>query len=305
MDFDTWNMFWSLSFGLLASFIFTGNLLTIVIFSTRRLRNRSHFLLMSLATADLLVGLLSIPVYITFHVHYTTRFFIVVFDCIDMFSGLASIFTVTLISLERMHAISWPLRHRSLSNRIYVAGIALPWILAAMVTSTRLLLHFSIITRCHFVILIIISLSSPLTITICCYRSIWKNIKSRLPNPHRTGSDEKLIKTLMQLTVCFLVTRLPFEVLVVFLNLCVSCRQLPMVAVYIIKFLHYSNSVVNFIVYPLRINEFKETLVNLFPWKRGEQMSQFSSGITVLSMTTLTGTFHSLSFDPTEETSQL
>ena len=95
------------------------------------------------------------------------------------------------------NAISWPLRHRSLSNRIYVAGIALPWILAAMVTSTRLLLHFSIITRCHFVILKIISLSSPLTITICCYRSIWKNIKSRLPNPHRTGSDEKLIKTLM------------------------------------------------------------------------------------------------------------
>lgn len=78
-----------------------------------------------------------------------------------------------------------------------------------------------------------------------------------------------------------------------------------MVAVYIIKFLRYSNSVVNFIVYPLRINEFKETLVNLFPWKRGEQMSQFSSGITVLSMTTLTGTFHSLSFDPTEETWQL
>lgn len=137
------------------------------------------------------------PFQFTFHVHYTTRFFIVVFDCIDMFSGLASIFTVTLISLERMHAISWPLRHRSLSNRVYVAGIALPWILAAMVTSTRLLLHFSIITRCHFVILIIISLSSPLTITICCYRSIWKNIKSRLPNPHRTGSDEKLIKTLM------------------------------------------------------------------------------------------------------------
>lgn len=233
--------------------------------------------------------------------------FIVVFDCMDMFSGLASIFTVTLISLERMHAISWPLCHRSLSNRIYVAGIALPWILAAMVTSTRLLLHFSIITRCHFVILLIISLSSPLTITICCYRSIWKNIKSRPPNPHRTGSDEKLIKTLMLLTVCFLVTWLPFEVLVVFLNFCVSCRQLPMVAVYIIKFLHYSNSVVNFIVYPLRINEFKETLVNLFPWKRGEQMSQFSRGITVLSKTTFTGPFHSslTSFDPTEETSQL
>lgn len=78
-----------------------------------------------------------------------------------------------------------------------------------------------------------------------------------------------------------------------------------MVAVYIIKFLHYSNSVVNFIVYPLRINEFKETLVNLFPWKRGEQMSQFSRGITVLSTTTFTGPFHSSSFDPTEETSQL
>ena len=176
MDFNTWNMFWSLSFGILAFVIFTGNSLAIVIFSTCRLCKRPHFLLIGLATVDLLVGLLFIPLYITLHVQYTATFFIVLFDSIDMFSGLASIFIFALVSLERMHAIGWPLRHRSLSNWIYVAGITLPWILAAMVSSTRLFLYFSVITRCHFIIFVIISFSSPFAIMIHCYRFIWKII---------------------------------------------------------------------------------------------------------------------------------
>lgn len=305
MDFNTWNVFWSTSFGTLALIILIGNLLTIIIFSTRKLRKRPHFLLISLAIADLLVGLLSIPIYVAIHVKYTTKLFSVVFDCIDMFAGLASVFIIAFISLERMHAIGWPLGHRSLSNRIYCVAIAIPWVLAAMVATTRLLLYCSIISQRHFVTIIIISLSSPLVITTYCYCFIWKTIKSRLPNPHRNTSDEKLSKTLLLLTGCFVITWLPFEVLVVVLNLCVTCRQLPVVTVYIIKFLHFNNSLINIIIYPLRIPEFKEALLHLLPWKRNEDISQLNVGVSVLSMTTIIDTFYSLGFDPIQQTSRL
>ena len=55
---------WSLCFGLLATLIGVENLLNIWIFLEQRLRKRAHFLLISLAVTDLLVGLLTVPLYI-------------------------------------------------------------------------------------------------------------------------------------------------------------------------------------------------------------------------------------------------
>lgn len=310
MEFNTWNIFWSISFGILAFIILVGNLFTITIFSKRKLRKRPHFLLISLAIADLLVGLISIPIYVTLHGNYTSQLLRVVFDCIDMLAGLASVFILAAISLERMHAIGWPLHHRMVSTRAYVLAITVPWCLAAMVTSSRLLFYCSIITRSHFVTIIIISLTTPFAITTSCYCFIWKTLKSRLPNPHRNANDEKLSKTLLFLTGSFIVTWLPFEILVVVLNFCVPCRQLPVASVYVIKLLHFSNSLINIIIYPSRIPEFKEALVNLLPSfrflrQRHQESYHLNSGISVLSMTTILDSFYSLGFDPTEQTSYL
>lgn len=123
----------------------------------------------------------------------------------------------------KSNVISWLLCYWLLSNRIYVVGIVLLWILVVMVMLIRFLLYFFIIIWCYFVIFIIIFLSSLFIIMICCYCFIWKNIKFWLLNLYRIGSDEKLIKILMKLIVCFLVMWLFFEVLIVFFNLCVFC----------------------------------------------------------------------------------
>ena len=310
MEFNAWNIFWTVFFGILAFIIFVGNLLTIIIFSRRKLRKRPHFLLLNLAIADLLVGLISIPIYLALHIFNKTQFLFVVFDCVDMLAGLASVFILAAIALERMHAIGWPLRHRTLYTRAYVFAIVTPWCLAAMVTTSRLLLYRSMITRQDFVTIIIISLTTPLLLTTFCYCFIWKTLRSRLPNFHRNSSEEKLSKTLLFLTGSFLVTWLPFEILVVVLNLCLPCRQLPVVSVYVIKLLHFGNSLINLIIYPLRIPEFKETLVHLLPScrclrQREQDSYHLNSGISVLSMTTIKDSFSILGFDSTEQTSQL
>lgn len=201
-----------------------------------------------------------------------------------------------------MHAIGRPLHHRTLSRRAYIVTMVTPWCLAAMVKSSRLLLYRLIITPRHFVTIIIISLTAPLALTTSCYCFIWKTLRSRLPNLHRNASEEKLSKTLLFLTVSFIVTWLPFEILVVVLNLCEPCRQLPVVLVYVIKLLHFSNSLINLIIYPLRILTFKEALVHLLPsfrcLRRRQQGSHhLNAGISVLSMTTIKDSFSFLGLD--------
>ena len=55
-----------------------------------------------------------------------------------MLPGLASIFTLAVIALERMYAIGWPFRHCVLKNQTYVIAIATQWIMAFVVTYTRI-----------------------------------------------------------------------------------------------------------------------------------------------------------------------
>jgi len=132
----------------------------------------------------------------------------------------------------------------------------------------------------------------------------------RLPNLQRNASEEKLSKTLLFLTGTFVVTCFPFEVLVVVLNLCVSCRQIPLASVYVIRLLHYSNSLINIIIYPLRIPEFKKALLHLFPSfgclrQRHRGRYRIHGGISVISMTTAIDSFSLLGFEATEQTSYL
>lgn len=144
MNFNPWNIVW---IGTLPIAILIGNLVAIFVFFKQKLRKRPHFLLISLAIADLMVGLVSIPVFVILHTNYMTRLLLLVFVSIDMLAGLASVFILAVISLEGMHAIGWPLRHCSLSSRVYIVGIVILWCLAAIAASSRLLFYYSVVTR--------------------------------------------------------------------------------------------------------------------------------------------------------------
>ena len=135
MDFNSWNVLWELCFGLLAILIVVGNSLTIWIFLKQKLRKRPHFLLISLAAADLLVGLLTVPLYIVVNLDTSAPDTYYASVYVDICTGLTSVFTLAVIALERMYAVGWPLRHRTLSLRAYKFAIVTPWILAATVTT--------------------------------------------------------------------------------------------------------------------------------------------------------------------------
>ena len=254
IDFNDWNFYWSLCFGLLSFLIIVGNALSISILFKRRLRKRPHFLLISLAFADLLVGLIPVPLYIIIQ-YLRYRILTLVYNCVDIFAGLCSIFTLAAISLERLHAIARPLRHRQLILRSYAIAMVTPWILSIIVTSVPV---FPFITYIQTSSVIIISLSTPLLITCvsCC---IWRKQASRIPSEVRERKDVHLNKTLLLITAVFVLSWLPFQVLPILMSFCISCQILPMI-LYVAKFLQYSNSFMSFLVYCFRMPDFRKAL---------------------------------------------
>ena len=257
---------WSLCFGLLAIVIVVGNLLTIWIFLKQRLRKRAHFLLISLAVADLLVGLLTVPLYIAVKsaLCFGQLLRRSVFIFTDIFTAIASIFTLTAISLERMHAIGWPFRHRTLNFRVYMFAIAIPWILTSIFTSIRLLLYLSIITLKGYMFCLILFLSTPLLVMCMAYFVIWRKQKTMMGNRNHVVREKRLAKTLLIITAASLLTWLPFQVLSL-LAIGGELGGFPYISIIvnIVKFLQFSNSLVNVIIYPFRIPGFKSGLLQI------------------------------------------
>lgn len=260
MDFNKWNVFWSICFGVMAFMVIAGNAISIVILSTRRLRKRPHFLLISLAIADFLVGLLAIPVYMTVVISGAKLASKLAFDCVDMFTGFASTFTLAIISLERLNAIARPLHHRQLTLWSYSAAISLPWVLSSFITSFRVLLDFVFITVHQFLTIIIISLSTPLLISCISYSYIWKKQRTRIRNSFRQRYETRFSKTVFLITGTFLVTWMPFQILVIVFILCFPCRAIPVSVVFVIKLLQFSNSIVNFLIYCFRMPSYRKSL---------------------------------------------
>ena len=264
MDFNNWNMFWSVCFGVMAIIIVFGNCLSILILLKRRLRKRPHFLLISLAIADLLVGLFAMPMYM---IMWLTRQMLVsslVFDCVDMFTGFSSVFTLVFISLERLNAIAQPLRHRQLALHSYFIAIATPWILSVAVTSSRVLLGLAIIDVHQFLTVVIMSLSTPLVIMCIAYCVIWKKEASRPYHTFRARNEARLSKTVLLITGMFMLTWMPFQVLVIVIVKCATCYKVPHVVVFVIKLLQFSNSVLNFFIYCFRMPNYRRALFSLF-----------------------------------------
>ena len=265
MDFNQWNIIWSICFGAVAFLIIIGNCLSIMILLKRRLRKRPHYLLISLAIADFLVGVFAMPIYMIIFMSGNKLVTVLAFDYVDMFTGFSSVFTLVLISLERLSAIAQPLRHRLLTSCSYTFALIIPWILAVAVTSSRLLLQSAVITIQQFLSIIILSLSTPLCVMCLAYCVIMREETLRPLRGYRARSEARLSKTVCLITGMFILTWMPFQVLVIVIHKCAVCsKSIPVSVVFLIKLLQFSNSVVNFFIYCFRMPVYRRALSALF-----------------------------------------
>ena len=263
MDFNSWNIFWGICFGVLVTLIIAGNILTIWIFFKQRRQKRSYSLLMSLAVADLLVGIFAVPFYIKAVVSQGYTWFVISIGA-DVFTGTTSIYTLAVISLERMFAVGWPVRHRTVNYRVYVCAISIPWIIAAIFTTALMLRMLDIIRGEVYLYCLFLIPGIPL-ITICVANFVvWKKQKSPFRNQNHIKREVKLAKTLALITGTSLFTWLPFQIINILFQLKVmeNVHHIEF-AFFVIKILQFSNSFVNVIIYPFRIPEFRRTLFQI------------------------------------------
>ena len=181
--------------GLLALLITSANTLIILVFSRATLRKRSNILLVGLAVVDLMVGSLAVPLWIASYLSPSNVSLFYHGRYVDLITSLTSLFTLAVISLERLYAVCWPFHHRTLSRRAYVFAACLPWILVSVVTFTAKLAHHYHYTR----ILVSSTLLLPPVIICSAYFVIWKKQPATLPE----AQERKLAKTILILVGAF------------------------------------------------------------------------------------------------------
>ena len=257
-----------IAFVLADVFIVGGNSLTVILFAVnKRRRKKSLFLVISMAFADLMLGAITLPIYIIYFIGKdyglwrvkSPQYLLVCYYIIDTFFSQASLISAVLISVERFYAIYWPLKHRTLSMRAYRIVIVMAWTLAILFSAIYNLLNWLISIKygTFFGIPYLLALVA----IICgCNIGIWRKSRHRniASQQNRAVQNQRLTKTLLFVSVLASVCWLPLIVM----NFLYGVLELRSLSVYLdmANFLNYLNSCVNPIVFAFRIPEFKQAL---------------------------------------------
>ena len=257
--------------------IVTVNLLAIILFiKNRSLRTRSMYLVISLTVADMLVGVLS-GGYVQFdllqrcrliklNLSREVRFSL---SCIHLFFLLISLTNIAVISVERFHATFRPFRHRLIKRWVYVVAITAVWVFPLIVLVIRGVELLYLIGYHLYIIESYCLLC--LIVTFVSYTSILFKFRfGAHPQRHCAAAlrQKKLTVTLFITTLVSLLLWLPYSIFVflswstdIFSSLSFQeCFDL----IYSSIFLCSANSLVNPILYTIRMPDFKKALLSLF-----------------------------------------
>ena len=251
-----------------AAVIIIGNVFTIFVFWTQRFHlKRTYLLLINLAFADLFVAIGEILILATHtipsggNVTEKTQSPSWVFE---VFGSSTSVIFLALISLERVYAVFWPLRHRIANTRAYICSITVVWGAGLCMAGLSLLVIYHI-----DIIYATVTYTSFLSISLLVICVSYLIIRSRIHCPapelevHRHTSREKnynnsrMSRTLYLVIVVSLVFWLPAFVVYTVKDFC-SCFS-PL-AVWFVTVLHLGNSMVNPFVYSFRMPMFRDAL---------------------------------------------
>lgn len=270
------------AFMLISVFVVVGNLFAIVLFVTnKKLRKKRFFLVINMAFADLMLGAVSLPIYIymiglgykiwTGRLPLALDIFFVGADAILVHASLLS---AAFVSCERCYATYWPFKHRILSLRAYRILIFMVWIIAVLVSTVVTVLWFLTSVKSGMYAWLPFPLT--LTVAICsCNIAIWTKFQhgSVAPQQHnRAALNKRLTKTLLFVSVLALLWWLPLTIMKVLQNICHV--SIPWKVYAMAKILNYASSFVNPIVYTLKIPEFRQAAVSLCRIRRKEALNK-------------------------------
>ena len=271
----------------MAPIIVLGNLLVLLAVwkdPLKKLRSSpSNFILVSMALADLSVGLVVCPItaywgWVIFD-KGTSPFDLSVIFAINVFSVNVSFGHMFLLTVDRLFAVVKPLQYRVIiTNKRAVIASCVCWIYFLAFGCSFLMLrdYFAIMGAVYNVQLLSILVSMLIMYTVITIR-LRRYSKTRMNKPiHSPNSllvilqrEKRLFKAITIVICAFLICYMPWFIVQLLIYLCKPCH--PHLALLMIFFgfsgsLTYANSGLNPVLYSWRLPRYRETFK--YFWKK-------------------------------------
>ena len=258
------------------SVIFLLNAFTLAIYTrNRHLRKPSTYLIINLTVADLLMGTVFglLSFFVTDKLErnlglgtWQSFMYLTLYDLFP----IASLANISLISLERLHATLFPFRHCLIGRRVYLTTICCSWLFSLTLSSVFSLLYLRASPAFPYVFSSYIFLS--LLILTVSYVIIISTVKKNPPSPNAgpaLSKERKLTMTLFTVTVVSVLTILPWVIWNVIAPHIYSklCPAVVLRIHYSFKVIYFFNSMVNPLIYAIRMQEFRKAARKLFSTK--------------------------------------
>ncbi|XP_059378587.1 adenosine receptor A2b-like [Carassius carassius] len=261
------------------------------------LQSITNFFVVSLAVADIAVGVLAIPFSIVISTGFCANFYGCLFiACFVLVLTQSSIFSLLAIAIDRYIAIKIPLRYNSLVTGQRARGIiAICWVLSVIIGLTPMLGWHKAhsdkeafnstcppgMMECLFEKVVVMDymvyfnffacVLVPLLLMLAIYLRIFMAARHQLkcieskavpcePKSRSTLQKElHAAKSLAIIVGLFAVCWLPLHIINCFTLFCPNCKRPPILIMYLAIILSHANSVVNPFIYAYRIREFRNT----------------------------------------------
>ncbi|XP_056135681.1 adenosine A2a receptor a [Lampris incognitus] len=279
---------------LIAAFSVLGNVLVCwAVCLNSNLQSITNFFVVSLAAADIAVGVLAIPFAIIISTGFCSNFYGCLFiACFVLVLTQSSIFSLLAIAIDRYIAIKIPLRYNSLVTGQRAKGIiAICWVLSIIIGLTPMMGWHKVsdktnstcpagLMKClfeevvvmeymvyfNFFACVLIPLLLMLAIYLCIFMAARHQLKLiELKAVHGEKSRSTLqkevqaAKSLAIIVGLFAVCWLPLHIINCFTLFCPECARPPPWIMYVAIILSHANSVINPFIYAYRIREFRQT----------------------------------------------
>ena len=185
-----------------------------------------------------------------------------IYTTLDIAVGVTSIYTMTGISLERFIAVKFPLKRKLQMKKACVFLIP-TWLVGIIVSAARFGVRNMTSRRIYALVVFTLVYVIPLMIIASAYIIVWSTLtrkKAISKSSQSTTLSATVNRTIVITIICFIVCWTPFMVLNVVI---VFQYPIPPWIGFVVKGIHYTNSIVNFFVYATKIHEFRLAVKSL------------------------------------------
>ena len=171
-----------------------------------------------------------------------------------------------MISLERCLSVTLPAIHRNISQLTIFLCVGSTWVYALIVA---LLDYIGGSEEWYPLFVSNASFFAPLLIILIAYSIIFRIARYRARRVGSIAREVRVAVTLAVVIMAFVVAWLPFFVTLLVFVYCRHCTVPFKVMMPLVKWMHYSGSMVNPVIYTYRNKDFRAAFLKILcPWRR-------------------------------------